>query len=101
VNARGHTKPVTLAGLQIADRSGDITDAIQAAMELAGRRAHRGPHYYRAVTPVRPLRWTWKITDTSQSPHPILATGTSWTEGRAWKRLEKAYVRLLDGRAES
>lgn len=85
-------------------RNAQPRDALRAALQRAGRMAQAGPRYHRTVDPVRRFRWAWKIVDDSVSPHRVAASGHAVTKARAWARLERAYLRLLDaadGRAES
>lgn len=93
-------RPVTLAGLEIADRTGDITDAIEAAMAQAEWLTQVGPRHARYVRPLRRFRWGWSVVDEATTPHTVLAEGSAWTRERAWKRVEKAYARILRQRAE-
>lgn len=71
------------------------------ALARANRMAQAGPSYHRTVVPVGRFRWVWRITDDSVSPHEVAATGRAWTKRRGWARLERAYDRLLNRRAES
>lgn len=88
-------RPVTLAGLEIADRSGDLTDAIEIAMAQAEWLTQQGPRHARYVRPLRRFRWAWTVVDEATTPATVLAEGTAWTRERAWKRVEKAYAREL------
>lgn len=71
------------------------------ALDRANRMARTGPCYHRTVEHVGRFRWVWRITDDSVSPHEVAATGRAWTKRRGWARLERAYARLLNRRAES
>lgn len=75
----------------------EVLDSVDAAIREAGHLTARGPQHRRTVQRVRAFRWSWQIVDQAVSPHPVLASGRAFTQRRAWRRLERAYRRLLDG----
>lgn len=92
-----HAKPVTLAALQITDRT---ADAVDRAINEAGWITQGGPRHRKEVVRLGVGRWQWRVYDDAVSPHEILAEGRSLgSKGRAQKRAHRAYERLL--RADS
>lgn len=72
-------------------------DPIDAAIHEAGWITHSGPRHRRTVKRDGWLAWSWEIVDLAASPHPVLASGSAFTQASAWRRLERAYGRLLGG----
>ena len=55
------------------------------------------PRYRRDVVRDGWLTWSWRIVDEAISPHPVIESGTALTGGSAWRRVDRAHKRLLDG----
>lgn len=92
-------RAVELAGTDREQLAAELRhlDPIDAAIEEAGWITRRGPQHRRTVVRDGWLTWSWEIVDLAVSPHPVLASGTALTQSSAWRRLERAYGRLLDG----
>lgn len=94
-----HHKPVTLAGLQIADRTGDIEDAIAAAKALHARDDRPRP----IKSQPRKTRWwgrfVWNVED--ECTGEVYGSGWRFTSGQAWAASQRVIVRVLNRRAES
>ena len=72
-------------------------DPVDAAIAEAGWITDPRPRYRRDVRRDGWLTWSWQIVDEAISPHPVLESGSALTEKSAWRRLERAQGRLLDG----
>lgn len=72
-------------------------DPISAAIDEAGWITQARPQYRFDVKREGWLTWSWQIVNVAISPHPVLEAGSALTEGSAWRRVNRAHGRLLDG----